>query len=302
MATACLTVRARALFIPYGTGFLLGFLSNDTVTFGGVPITNVTFGQAVYMASFFSQVPIDGILGLAFPDIAADGVVPVLDMMWAQGLISQFMFSTYLSSTPNDNSSMLFLGGVDPAYFSGPIHWSPVILPSYWVVGMRNVTIGPGASHVCSPHCPAVIDTGTSILAFPPHVGNPILKAIGTVNADCSNIASLPTIDFALDGAVLSLEPEYYGASESIACRMHTLTRRTPPKSSWPTTRASWALRCRLSCGRSPSWATPSCASTTPSLTATLPSSAPTTRRRRFSRASVSRSPIRPPHRVGLVL
>jgi hypothetical protein len=36
------------------------------------------------MAEFFLDVPIDGILGLGFPEISSDGVTPVFDNMISQ--------------------------------------------------------------------------------------------------------------------------------------------------------------------------------------------------------------------------
>ncbi len=169
----------EALFIAYGTGFVLGYLSNDTVTLGGVTAKNIEFGQVLYMANFFSQVPIDGILGLAFPLIATDKVLPVLDAMWAQGLLSKFMFSTYLSSAVNSSSSVLFLGGVDESYYTGSIVWADVLLPSYWLVGMGSVAVNNATVHHCGAgYCPTVIDTGTSILLFSPEVGNPVIARL----------------------------------------------------------------------------------------------------------------------------
>jgi hypothetical protein len=165
----------EALFIPYGTGFVLGYLSNDTVTLGGVTATQVQFGQALYMANFFSSVPIDGILGLAFRDIATDGVLPVLDEMWEQGRLQKFMFSTYLSSVVNSSASRLFLGGTDPSYYTGNIVWADVLIPSYWLVGLGAVGVNNKTVHSCGAgYCPTVIDTGTSILLFSPEVGNPV--------------------------------------------------------------------------------------------------------------------------------
>ncbi len=231
----------EALFIPYGTGFVLGYLSNDTVTLGGVSVNQVEFGQALYMANFFAQVPIDGILGLAFPAIATDGVLPVLDEMWQQGRIQQFMFSTYLSSVVNSSNSRLFLGGVDPSYFSGNIVWADVIVPSYWLVGMASVGVANKTVHTCGlDYCPTVIDTGTSILLFSPEVGNPvrlarqsssfcslckqILAQIPPVKSDCSNLNSLPTISFSLGGisggALMTLEPEYYVIQADGQCQL----------------------------------------------------------------------------------
>lgn len=31
---------------------------------------------------------------------------------------------------------MLMLGGVDPAYYSGDLHWVPVSKPRYWQLAM----------------------------------------------------------------------------------------------------------------------------------------------------------------------
>lgn len=31
---------------------------------------------------------------------------------------------------------MLMLGGVDPAYYSGDLHWVPVSKPSYWQLAL----------------------------------------------------------------------------------------------------------------------------------------------------------------------
>ena len=140
---------------------------------------NVQFGQALYMANFFSQVPIDGILGLAFPDIATDSVQPVLDAMWQQNLLQQFMFSTYLSSVVNSTASRLFLGGFDSSYFTGSVVWADVLLPSYWLVGMKSVAVSGSTVHNCGlGYCPTVIDTGTSILLFSPEVGNPVRQRL----------------------------------------------------------------------------------------------------------------------------
>lgn len=52
----------------------------------------------------------DGILGLAFPAIAADYVTPVFDTMIAQNLVSQPIFGVFLDSTPGDSESSIDFG------------------------------------------------------------------------------------------------------------------------------------------------------------------------------------------------
>ena len=36
--------------IPYGIGFLSGYLSQDTVTLGSLPVSGQVFGEAIYQA------------------------------------------------------------------------------------------------------------------------------------------------------------------------------------------------------------------------------------------------------------
>lgn len=70
--------------LHFRTGFLLGYLSNDTVNVGGISVQSVEFGEAIYVADFFEDLPLDGILGLAYPSISQDDVLPVFDQMMAQ--------------------------------------------------------------------------------------------------------------------------------------------------------------------------------------------------------------------------
>ena len=60
-------------------------------------MANQVFGISKTEAPFMAHMVADGILGLAFQSIASDNVVPVFDMMVQQNLVSQQMFSVYLS-------------------------------------------------------------------------------------------------------------------------------------------------------------------------------------------------------------
>jgi hypothetical protein len=64
-----------------------GQLDQDTAYLAGYTLKNVTFGEATSLADFFQGQPLDGILGLAYPTIAADSVTPVFDVMMQQKLI-----------------------------------------------------------------------------------------------------------------------------------------------------------------------------------------------------------------------
>nr|XP_011766854.1 pepsin A-1-like [Macaca nemestrina] len=87
------------LSITYGTGSMTGILGYDTVQVGGISDTNQIFGLSeTEPGSFLYYAPFDGILGLAYPSISSSGATPVFDNIWDQGLVSQDLFSVYLSA------------------------------------------------------------------------------------------------------------------------------------------------------------------------------------------------------------
>jgi len=199
------------LFIPYGTGFMGGYLSNDTVWLGKVGIPKCEFGEAIWLADFFQPYPIDGILGLAYVNIAMDSVPPVFDVMWERKLIPEYLFSVYLSNTQNDNSSVIIFGGTDNAYYTGDIQWVDLLYPSYYLVNMETITVDGENLHSCLLDlCPTVIDTGTSLIVAPPYVVDSLIAKIGNVNQDCSNMNDLPPITFTLGGIDFELTSEFY--------------------------------------------------------------------------------------------
>merc|ERR1711937_499684 len=55
-----------------------------------------------------------------------------------------------------------------------------------------------------------VVDTGTSVLAGPPSAVNKLVAKVGSVEADCSNVASLPTVTFTFAGKDFDLGPDFY--------------------------------------------------------------------------------------------
>lgn len=63
----------------------------------GITVKNQVFGEAIDQpGETFVDARFDGILGMAWPDIAEDGVTPVFQNMMSQGLVSQPTFGFYL--------------------------------------------------------------------------------------------------------------------------------------------------------------------------------------------------------------
>jgi hypothetical protein len=61
---------------------------------GGLSVVHQVFAEAVNMSGFTRLN--DGLLGLAYPNIAAGGEAPLFYNMWLQNLIPQPIFSFYL--------------------------------------------------------------------------------------------------------------------------------------------------------------------------------------------------------------
>ncbi|KAK6045609.1 eukaryotic aspartyl protease [Cooperia oncophora] len=74
--------------IMYGTGDAEGFLGNDTVRFGleddnnTLVVPGTVFGQALRIAEFFADDPIDGILGLGFKSLAVKKWFHLSNELW----------------------------------------------------------------------------------------------------------------------------------------------------------------------------------------------------------------------------
>jgi len=185
-----------------------GILAQDTVILGGTAVTSDVFGEATTLASFFEGQPMDGILGLAYPSIAADSVTPVFDQMISEGLVSQSIFGVYLDSANGASGSQILFGGVDSTYYSGSFVFTPVTQQTYWSVAVQGFSVG-GQTVACSSGCSGIVDTGTSVLVGPLSGINAILNALN-VKSNCGNYGSLPDLVITLKGVQLTLPPSVY--------------------------------------------------------------------------------------------
>jgi hypothetical protein len=205
------TADGRPIEIAYGTGSMVGILSNDDVTVGDLTVPAITFAEATSLAKFFKGQPMDGILGLGYQTIAADGVRPVFDEMMKQGLVEKNIFSVYLDSTAGSADSFIDFGAVDESVYTGDFNYVPVTKKGYWQVDMNGASVGDGENIACTDAapCKAIIDTGTSFIVGPSKPCNKILAALD-VAEDCSNYDSLPMLNFKFGEKTYSVPKEIY--------------------------------------------------------------------------------------------
>jgi len=130
------------LDITFGTGELKGPQGIDDLHVGPFTIRQQTFGMIQNeIGSVFSEVPFEGIVGLAFPAMSANGVTPFFDNAIKQKVMKRNEFAFYFNADDKAGNG-IFWGGVDPSFYEGEIMMFPVSKPYYWSLDLHKFLIG----------------------------------------------------------------------------------------------------------------------------------------------------------------
>lgn len=199
--------------VTYGMGFVKGALGKDTVRVGNVEVTGQVFGEATVLAAIFGDSKYDGILGMGWPSLAADGMSPIFQNMITEKVVPQPVFSFYLNRNDTDDmGGELLLGGSDSALYTDPMVYVDLEQENYWRFKMDKITVG--SVTVCDGGCSAFVDTGTALLDGPVEEIEKIYKELGLNKSQlvfpCTKKASLPNIVFSIGGHKLELTPDDY--------------------------------------------------------------------------------------------
>uniref|UniRef100_A0A8D0FCH9 Peptidase A1 domain-containing protein n=1 Tax=Strix occidentalis caurina TaxID=311401 RepID=A0A8D0FCH9_STROC len=208
------------LSIQYGTGAMEGTVGSDTVILASLVDINQQFGlSTTEPGQFFVHVKFDGILGLGYPNLAADGITPVFDNLVNESLLEENLFSVYLSR--ETTGSVVIFGGIDESYFTGSINWISVSYQGYWQISMDSIIVN-NQEIACRGGCQAVVDTGTSLVAGPPSDISKIQSTVGArqdtygeYNVNCSSISAMPDVIFVIDGVQYPVSASAYTEQNS---------------------------------------------------------------------------------------
>jgi len=198
----------RPFEIHYGSGACKGFIGKDTITLVNIPVKSQPFGQTTSIAQAFVNVPFNGILGLGWPDIAEDGIVPIFNTMIDQKLVAEPKFAFWMGHAhkEGENAGEFTIGGVDTAKYTGEITWIPLTQKTYWQFDLDSVSINGKSSSKRGGKWAAISDTGTSLVVGPQAEVDRICDSIGGTQAEgqlCSldcNAKDLPDVVFRING------------------------------------------------------------------------------------------------------
>ncbi|RCN40492.1 eukaryotic aspartyl protease [Ancylostoma caninum] len=126
--------------INYGEGNARGVLGRDVVRFGGedeeqLVVPDTTFGLASHISSDFEDDPADGILGLAFAELAVADAVPPLINAIDKGLLDEPIFTVWLARRgPQDGvpGGVFTYGGLDKDNCGDIIAYEPLTSATYF--------------------------------------------------------------------------------------------------------------------------------------------------------------------------
>ncbi|EDV25771.1 uncharacterized protein TRIADDRAFT_55203 [Trichoplax adhaerens] len=170
----------------YVKGYWSGQLVSDMLHLGiGLhKQVRIQFAAITNQKEFFTETTrFDGILGLAYPSLAVQGNFyqkPVFNEIVQQAGIRDIFTLTYCASKMRKDlfgnqyitgGGFMTLGGIDNNLLAGPVFYTPIVEKYYYQFQLTNVLVD-GQSIGFSPydymHYPALVDSGTSILRFPP--------------------------------------------------------------------------------------------------------------------------------------
>ncbi|KDO33274.1 hypothetical protein SPRG_02085 [Saprolegnia parasitica CBS 223.65] len=168
--------------VAYGSGGARGIAGTETISIGGFSASEVPFGVVQHEQASLANMKADGLLGLAFDGLATISHPPAFMLLVLQNANLAPQFAFYLTPEPNQEGSMLLLGGGDPAWLDGASYMTFDVVPQYgywtfWRVQVHSLLIG-NRLNACDAGCIAFIDTGTSLLGVPAPLYAGVLDAI----------------------------------------------------------------------------------------------------------------------------
>lgn len=213
--------RSGILQIEFGTGRITGPEAIDDFHIGPFSVYKQTFGMIQSEEGrVFEEIPVEGILGLAFPAMAANGIRPFVDGIIENKAIGRNEFAFYFS--PDDVAgNAIFWGGVDKAFYTGDIEFFPVVEPYYWAVELRDFKIGNDSllhlllpeeedmaheSHKSwkqkssgkAPMFKAIVDTGTTFFTAQGQLYKEVMKRLSAQTCSSITEQSHPNITYTL--------------------------------------------------------------------------------------------------------
>lgn len=167
----------------YGTGSVKGQWGYDTIGLKDNLVLASPFGIISEVDSFMCNISVDGILGLGLDSLTSSPN----NLTWFSQLHSQDNSSkayfTFNISLNDDIVSKFTIGEYLPEYKDKNYNIHHILSETgYWSLPISHLSINDKATKVvnnyCDPYCPAIVDSGTSLITVPETVYLSIMEEI----------------------------------------------------------------------------------------------------------------------------
>jgi hypothetical protein len=200
--------------IVYGAGPLSGYISVDTISFGGFTVADQKFAEVnnvTGVAGAYLDGPFDGIIGLGFDEISENGIPTPLEKLIRAGKLDKPEFAYYLKS---GGDGEITFGGVNPRRFTGAVSYVPVTKRGWWQIALGGVEVGT-TSIAINTTVPTIVDSGTSYIMGPTAEIDKIARAANATSTSDGNYmischSAGPAISFSLGGKQFAIEKADY--------------------------------------------------------------------------------------------
>jgi len=207
----------RAFSIQYGSGSCSGRLGVDNLGFASMSISGQMFGYSLTIANVFGYQPHDGIMGLGWPALAVDQVVPPIQNLLPQ--LDQPLFVAWLDQKGlvfgDGQGGLMTYGALDNVHCAAQVDYVPLSSQTYWQFPIDGYTIG-SESNMRSAQ--VISDTGTSWIGLPTADMTAVVRATSaTYDAfnqlyyvPCSAAQTLPVMTFTIGGKMYPIPATEY--------------------------------------------------------------------------------------------
>ena len=180
----------EAFDITYGSGSIKGTVSKDTAAITEDITAPMSFGEITGVSGLaFYTSRMSGILGLGYDTISVDNLPTFFDSYAGEDK----SFSFYLNDVAEE--SYMTIPGMDTEGFA-TIETHPVVQKGYWSLQLNSIAQADAVTDASKYM--AVIDSGTSLIAGPKEIVDPLIEGI-KVKQNCEGIEELPDLTFTID-------------------------------------------------------------------------------------------------------
>ncbi|EFO20454.1 aspartic protease BmAsp-1 [Loa loa] len=208
----------RNFSINYASGRCAGILGIDQLSFADFTITNQIFGLVHDIDRMFGNLPIDGVMGLAWPALSSFKVTQPMQSILDDldfPIMSIYMY-TYVGPPMEEVlGGAITFGYADDDYCYEVIGWVELTSQTFWQFTVQGVRVN---SYESTSWQQAISDTGSSYLQIPSFLMKSIVESINATYSfeyevyviDCAMKENGPAIEIIMDDKSYPILPNQY--------------------------------------------------------------------------------------------